>query len=297
MDPLDPFGIGWQRRLLQPGIHRILDASAEVEKLIDTGVGFGLGVGQALWPTRVSTPLTGHTVPLTPAEALKQALHSMADQFLDRTVALAAGGGQVTMVPRTLDTEVDSLGLARGQFARIALTAEDLYWQVGDRRYRVEHIAVDFDDIRVRTVYAPTLVFGSITVAVTVAERQLREIVSNHQPDLSVSIGGDGVLRARWARAQRLGHIVVEPTVDRAGDLVFTPAALHAGRFSVDLRRRLSARTVPVRALPWGFRLTGVDTGPGVAILYARSEQMHRPISTVPIGELPGLIRAAVRIK
>src|SRR5699024_12361633 len=105
-------------------------------------------------------------VPLPPPAPLTPALPPVADQLLDRTVALAAGGGQVTMVPRTLDTEVASLGLARGQFARITLTAEDLYWQVGDRRYRVEHIAVDFDDIRVRTVYAPTLVFGSITVAV-----------------------------------------------------------------------------------------------------------------------------------
>src|SRR5699024_8548314 len=119
MDPLDPFNIGWQKRL------------KDVERVIDTGVGMGLGVSKSLLGNEISTALTGQfgaggaTMPMTPAQGLQNIMHTVADQFLDKRIRVGAGTGTLTMTPTDLETHVNSLDLARGQFARIQAAATD----------------------------------------------------------------------------------------------------------------------------------------------------------------------------
>jgi len=254
----------------------------------------------------------GGAVPLTPAQFLQNAMRSVADQFLHKRVRTRAGDGTLTLTPTDLDTEVDSLSLARGQFARIRLTAADLHW-VGDRpsapsasplQVRVDHAEVDFRDIRLRTAYTPAIELGTIGVEVRLSAQELRRLVQAQLRDLTVDIDADGVMRASWSRAQRLGHVIVVPQVVD-GNLQFTPSRLHVSRLAMSTRPRLRGRerqlpgtrvrTLTVPELPWNLRLTEVGTAPRALVLRGRSEQSEDRISTVPLSEIPGLARAALR--
>src|SRR5699024_251606 len=123
----------------------------------------------------ISTALTGQfgaggaTMPMTPAQGLQNIMHTVADQFLDKRIRVGAGTGTLTMTPTDLETHVNSLDLARGQFARIQAAATDLQW-VADtpddpdrprsiRQVNVEHARIDCRDIGMRTAYAPALEF------------------------------------------------------------------------------------------------------------------------------------------
>ncbi len=302
IDPLDPFNIGWQRRL------------RDVERVIDTGVGMGLGVSRSLFGSEVGAALTnpmgfGAAVPVTPAQLLQNAMRTVAEQFLDKRVHVRAGEGTLAFTPTDLDTEVNSLELARGQFARIRATAAALQWTAdpgdgAERTVRVDRAVVDCHDIRLRTAYSPALEFGTIGVQVHVSAQELRRLIRTRLPDLTVDIDADGVMRASWSRAQRLGHVVVTPEVVD-GDLRFTPTEVRLARLGVSARPRvrgraralpgLGARTLPVPGLPWNVRLTEVRTEPRSLVLHGLSDRSEGRISTIPLTELTGLIRAAVR--
>src|SRR5699024_3506466 len=161
------------------------------------------------------------------------------------------------------------------QFARIRLTAADLHW-VGDRpsapsasplQVRVDHAEVDFRDIRLRTAYTPAIELGTIDVEVRLSAQELRRLVQAQLRDLTVDIDADGVMRASWSRAQRLGHVIVVPQVVD-GNLQFTPSRLHVSRLAMSTRPRLRGRerqlpgtrvrTLTVPELPWNLRLTEV---------------------------------------
>lgn len=288
----DPFGgIGWERHI------------RGIERIVDTSVGIGWGIGKALLYSDVGTSLTrpitmAMDVPLTPAQVLQSVMRSFAEQFLDKRIGMAVGkgSGTVSMTPRTLETDINSLDLARGQFASIQMTATDLVWKDNGRKIHVEHLSLDCHDIRLRTSYTPSLVFGSIHVGVTVSARELRNLVLEQQPDLTVDIGADGVLRASWSRMQRLGHVVVEAHVNEDGNIVLTPAELHVASATVGLRRWLKPRVIEVPDLPWTMRLVGVETEGGKLRLRGLSEQAEGRISTVPVTELLTLVRAAVKV-
>lgn len=309
IDPFDPFNIGWQRRL------------RDVERVIDTGVGMGLGVSRSLFGSDIGSalinPMGGSGgVPLTPAQFLQNAMRTVADQFLHKRVRMQAGNGTLTLTPTELDTEVDSLGLARGQFARIRATAAGLHW-VGNPaeppagqaprpglQVHVEHAEVDCRDIQLRTAYSPALEFGTIEVELRLSAHELRRLVRTQLPDLTVDIDADGVMRASWSRAQRLGHVIVAPRV-HDGDLQFAPTELRVSRMALSSRPRvrgktrqipgLRVRTLTVPELPWNLRLTEVETGPRTLVLRGQSDRSEGRISTVPLSELTGLIRAALR--
>lgn len=296
LDPLDPFDLGWQR-----GLERIVDTGVGLgREIVDTGVGLGWGLGKALLGSEVGASLAKPlaAVPLTPAQLLQSVMLSIAEQFLDKRVSMAVNNdtATVTMTPTSLVTDVNSLDLARGQFASIQMTASDLVWESGGRQVRVDGLSVDCHDIRLRTSITPALVFGSIDVGVTMSARELRALVLEQQPDLTVDIGADGILRASWSRAQRLGHVVVDAAVDSAGRLVLTPTELRVASLSVGLRRWLRPRVIEVPPLPWRLRLVGLETGPGTLHLRGLSERAEGRISTVPVAELLTLVRAAVRI-
>lgn len=302
LDPLDPFDLGWQRHIR--GLERIVDTGVGLGRdLVDTGVGLGWGIGKALLGSEVGTSLTrpialAGSVPLTPAQVLQSVMRSIAEQFLDKRVSLSVNNDTATlaMTPTTLVTDVNSLGLARGQFANIKMTAENLVWESAGRTVHVDDLSVDCHDIRLRTSITPSLVFGAIDVGVTMSARELRALILAQQPDLTVDIGADGVLRAAWSRAQRLGHVVVDAEVDADGNIVLTPSELHVASLNVGLRRWLKPRLIEVPRLPWRLRLAGLDTGPGKLHLRGRSEQAEGRISTVPVAELLTLVRAAVRV-
>lgn len=288
---LDPFDIGWQRHI------------RGLERIVDTGVGLGWGIGKALLYSDVGASLTkpitlAGSVPLTPAQVLQSVMRSIGDQFLDKRISMAVGDGAatITMTPKTLATDVNSMGLARGQFASIKMTAENLVWDSAGRAINVDHLSVDCHDIRLRTSYTPALVFGSINVGVTMSARELRALILEQQPDLTVDIGADGVLRASWSRMQRLGHIVVEAEVDEDGNITLTPSELHVAKLSVGLRRWLKPRVIEVPPLPWRMSLVALDTSGGNLHLRGLSEQAEGRISTVPVTELLTLVRAAVRV-
>lgn len=303
IDPLDPFNIGWQKRL------------RDVERVIDTGVGVGLGVGKVLLGSDAGTALTGQltgNVPLTPAQFFQNVMRTIADQFLDKRIRTRAGEGVLTFTPTTLDTDVNSLGLARGQFAHIRLTAKDLHWiadspedgvdAADDRppghrtalQVHVEHAQVASRDLRLRTTYSPALEFGTIDAEVRISARELRRLVHTQQPDLTIDIDTAGVVRASWTRAQRLGHLVIVPEVVD-GNLKFVPAELNLSRLSFNTRRRLPTRTLEVPELPWNLRLTDVETRSRALVLIGQSDQAEGRISTIPLAELAGLVRAAVK--
>lgn len=297
IDPLDPFNTGWQKRL------------KDVERVIDTGVGMGLGVSKSLLGNEVSNALTGQfgagvaNVPMTPAQGLQNIMHSVADQFLDTRIRVRAGTGTLTMTPTDLETDVNSLDLARGQFARIQAAATDLHWAAdtpGDptrprtvRQVAVEHARIDCRDIGMRTAYSPALEFGTIDVEVRVSAQELRRLVHAQQPDLTVDIGADGVMRASWRRAQRLGHLVITPEVV-GGNLQFRPTTLRVSRLAFPTRR-LNPRALVIPELPWNLRLTEVETASRTLVLRGKSDPSEGRISIVALGELPRLIRAAVR--
>ncbi|WP_024795177.1 LmeA family phospholipid-binding protein [Tomitella biformata] len=288
---LDPFDIGWQRHI------------RGLERIVDTGVGLGWGIGKALLYSEVGTSLTrplalASSVPLTPAQVLQSVMSSIAEQFLDKRISMAVTNdtATVSMTPKTLVTDVNSLGLARGQFASIKMTAADLVWQSGSRTINVDHLSVDCHDIRLRTSLTPALVFGTIDVGVTVSARELRALILEQQPDLTVDIGPDGVLRASWSRLQRLGHVVVEAEVDEDGNIALTPSSLHIASLTVGLRRWFKRQVIEVPPLPWKMRLVGLETDGGQLRLRGLSEQAEGRISTVPVTELLTLVRAAVRI-
>lgn len=284
-------GIGWQRHI------------RDIERIVDTGVGVGWGIGKALLYSDLGTSLTrpialANSVPVTPAQVLQSVMRSFAEQFLDRRISMDVGDGDgaVSMTPRTLETDVNSLGLARGQFASIQMTASDLVWESGNRRINVDHLSFDCHDIRLRTSYTPALVFGSIHVGVTVSARELRALVLEQQPDVTVDIGADGVLRASWSRMQRLGHVVVQAEVDDDGNIVLTPSELHLASLTLGLRRWLQPIVIEVPPLPWKMQLVGLETRAGSLHLRGLSEQAEGRISTVPVTELLTLVRAAVRV-
>lgn len=288
---LDPFDIGWQRHI------------RGLERIVDTGVGLGWGIGKALLHSDVGTSLTrpitlANSMPRTPAQALKSVMRSLAEQFLGKRVSTAVsdGAGTVSMTPTSLVTDVNSLGLARGQFASIQMTAENLVWESGERTINIDHLSVDCHDIRLRTPYTPSLVFGTVDVGVTMSARQLRILILEQRRDLTIDIGADGVVRASWSRMQRLGHVVVEAEVDEDGNIALTPSTLHIASLSVSLRRWLKPRVVEIPPLPSQMRLVGLETAGGELHLRGLSEKTEGRISTVPLTELLTLVRAAVRI-
>ncbi|WP_200175431.1 hypothetical protein [Tomitella cavernea] len=308
IDPFDPFNTGWQRRL------------RDVERVIDTGVGMGLGVGRSLFGSDIGSaltnPMSGSSVPLTPAQFLQNAMRTVAEQFLDKRVRMRAGDGMLTLTPTALDTEVESLGLARGQFARIRATAADLHWvrnpadpATGDDprpglQVHVDHAEVDCRDIQLRTAYSSALEFGTIDVELRLSAHELRRLVRTQLPDLTIDIDAGGVMRASWSRAQRLGHVIVLPQVVD-GNLQFSPTELRVSRLALSSRPRvrgrprqipgLRVRTLTVPELPWNLRLTEVETDRRTLVLRGTSDRSAGRISTIPLSELTGLVRAAVR--
>ncbi len=287
----DPFAIGWQRHM------------RGLERIVDTGVGLSWGIGKALFygdaGTSLSKPISlANTLPLTPAQVLQSVMRTIAEQFLDKRVSMAVsdGAGTVAMTPKTLETDVNSMGLARGQFASINMTADKLVWRSGGRTVNVDHLSVDCHDIRLRTSFTPSLVFGTINVVVTMSARELRALILEQQPHITVDIGADGVLRASWSRMQRLGHVVVDADVDGDGNILLTASKLHFASLSVSLRRWLKPRLVEVPQLPWKMRLMSLETEGQRLRLRGLSEQAEGRISTVPVTELLTLVRAGVRV-
>lgn len=253
----------------------------ELERVVGRGVEVGLDVGRALFPN----------VPITPAQMLQTAIQTIGEQFLHRRVRFRAGGSIVTMTPVELDCRVDSIGLARGQFAAIRMTAENVRW--GD--VRLQRLTLICRDIRLRSVYAPALVFGSVEVHVAVAAKEVREQVARLHPELTVDIGRDRAIRAHWARVQRAGHLVIEPRVEQS-TVYLQPTTAGVSRVRLDVVRRIRPWTIEIPPLPYGLRVTAVEAGDRQLLLYGISDQARERLSNIPINELLGLVRAAVRI-
>ncbi|AEF38837.1 MULTISPECIES: LmeA family phospholipid-binding protein [Hoyosella] len=230
-----------------------------------------LALGKSLRPT----------VPTSPAGLVQLILRVASDRLLGRRITIQTGDTDVSFTPVEIDSDFHTLGLATGQIAAIRFVANHVRWE----RTTLQRVEVTFTDTRLRSLPAPYLVVGLVTVRITVTSTEVHHWVKQVAPDIHVDITKEGKVQASWARAPMLGHIELRPT---AGDSVIylDPTGLQIWQRSLPVAHRMKPFAIAVPDLPHGLQLTSIETGPEELILHGVTDRVRERISSMPLADV-----------
>ena len=235
-----------------------------------------LAAGRALLPGLANSP----------AAILQIALRAAGDQVIGRRLTMQVGAGEVALTPVEIDTELDTLGLAVGQVPHVRIVAEDVTWPDAP----LTRLAIVCGNVRFQSLPVPSVVAGSVGLEITVSADVVRAKVAELQPNVIMDIGDDSVVRVRWARRPRWGHLEVEPVLDDTQGLILAPQVLQVAGMRFDAVRRMQPTVVEVPDLPRGLRLTAVEPGPGELVLRGEAEGWRE---NIPLTDLLGWLATA----
>lgn len=241
--------------------------------------------GWLSWPGRLGAELTRAVaaLPMTPAAFLQLFLREGREQLVGRRITVGTGPDATSLTLAELDGDFDTVGLAVGQLDHVHLVADQVLW----RGTPLRRVVLDCAEVRVRSTPMPTVLTGSIAVEVVVAADVVRTRIAELRPDVVVDIGEDRVIRIRWAKYARWGHVeVTAKLVD--GTIVLTPKLLVVGGARTTLVRRKAPLVLDVPDLPRNVRLSEVAIGPGELILRGTVDKWR---ASVPPTQVPELLR------
>ncbi|MGC7096535.1 hypothetical protein ACPZ19_17800 [Amycolatopsis lurida] len=228
--------------------------------------------------------LAGLAAALVPGTALSPAaiLRTAAERVTGRRLAVRVDGRDVEFTVTELDYEADTLRLAAGKLGDVRLVAEDVSWpEVPLRR-----VTVLGRDVRIRSLPSITATPASVELEVGVAAEVVTGRVAELRPDLVAELAG-GFARIRWAKAPRLGHLDLEPTL--TGDaVVLVPRGLRVA--GLRLPPRVDPVSLELPEFPEGLRLTGIEVRPEELVLQLAAAQWPERLARVPLLDLLGWV-------
>lgn len=223
----------------------------------------------------------GKSVPTTPGGLVQLILRVASDRLLGKRITVRMGDTDVSLTPVEIDSDIRTLGLATGQIATIKFVANHVRWE----RTTLQRVELTLTDTRLRSLPAPYLVVGLVSVRITVTSAEVRHWVRQVAPDIHVDITKEGRIRASWSRAPMLGHIELRPS---AGDSVIylDPTGVQIWQRSLPVAHRMKPFVITVPDLPHGLQLTGIETGPEELILHGVTDRVRERISTMPLADI-----------
>jgi hypothetical protein len=227
----------------------------------------------------------------SPAAVLQMALRAAGDRVIGRRVTMRVGDAEVAMTPVELETELDTVGLAMGHVPHIRIVVQDVTWPSAP----LTRLAIVCGKVQFQSLPVPSVVAGSVDLEITVSADVVREKVAELEPNLIIDIGQDSVVRVRWAKHPRWGHLEVEPTLDHSTGLILAPQVLQVAGMRFSAVRRMQPTVVEVPDLPRGLRLTAVEPGPGELVLRGEAERWRENIPLTDL--LSWLATAAATLK
>jgi hypothetical protein len=235
-----------------------------------------LAAGKALLPGLANSPVA----------MLQIALRAAGDRVIGRRLTMQVGGTEVSLTPVEIDTELDTLGLAIGQVPSVRIVAHDVTWPDAP----LTRLAIVCGNVRFQSLPVPSVVAGSVELEITVSAEVVRAKVAELQPNIVMDIGDDSVVRVRWARRPRWGHLEVEPVLDDTQGLILAPQVLQVAGMRFGTVRRMQPTVVEIPDLPRGLRLTAVEPGPGELVLRGEAERWRE---NIPLTDLLGWLATA----
>jgi hypothetical protein len=199
-------------------------------------------------------------------------------RLVGRRVTWPTGRGEVAFTLRSVDSDLDSFGLASGSTATVTLDVTDVTWE--DHAVPVAQVTLSNVHSRLRPS-GGEVVAAPVDLRVTVPEASLAEALASRWPALALELGADLVPRVRWARHPGWGSVAVVAEVE--GHRVW----LRARQLELGSRRRLGARRLPpvwfrVRGLPETLRLVRCAPVAGGLEVHARLDAWRYPLPTGP---------------
>ncbi|GGC76611.1 hypothetical protein GCM10011410_32370 [Hoyosella rhizosphaerae] len=241
-----------------------------------------LALGKSL---KAPIPSFVPSVPTTPAQLLQLIVRIASDRLLGRRLTVRAGGTDVSFTPVEIDSDFRTLGLATGQISTLRIVANHVRWE----RTTLHQVEITCSNVRLRSLPAPYLVAGLVTLRVTVTSTEVHHWVKQVAPDIDVEITSDSKIRARWARMPMLGHIELKATAGEAV-IYLDPVGVHLWQRSLPVAHRIKPFAISVPDLPHGFQLTGIETGPEELILHGVTDRARERLSMVPLTDILSMI-------
>lgn len=216
------------------------------------------------------------TVTTGAAIAYRTLFQTLRRLVVGRTLTVRSNGNELTGTVTEFDFRIEIRGLAIGQLGDALLVAENVTW----REYRfVEAMAV-LNNVHFLPGATSLMMAAPVELSLKLPVEVLEELVEHASPQFIAHIDDDGVVRMRWARRPRWGHLEVDIRIVGTA-LWLQPRALVIGARRMGLPARLPIYPIELPDLPNGLLITKVDVRPSCVLIYGLLPewQMDLPLS------------------
>lgn len=234
------------------------------------------------WTPAMPAPLTDamrQVVELfgfAPAVVAKEVVDAATSRLVGRHLDLRFGEAEVGLELRSLRLARPPVGLALGQLGEVVVEADDVVWPGG----RLAALRLAACNVHVQPGPPPTLVAAPVRVAATLDQVALDQVVAERTELASVTLSGDGAVRASLAARPGWGHVDLVARVEGPA-LVLQPDAVVVrgwNRLSA-VARRLPPIRIHLPEVLAGAHVTGVEVQEGRLVVHAVLEEWREPVS------------------
>jgi hypothetical protein len=156
-------------------------------------------------------------------------------------------GRPLTLSITKMDSDLELLGLAVGQFGDVAVEANDIGWD----GYRCAHAAATLRNLHFRPS-TQSLVAAPVELNIQLPSDLVESLLGRTVSNVGGTIGADAIARLHWRRHPGWGHLEVDIDV-RAAAVRLKPRALVVRQRRWTLPAWIPAYTLAMPDLPLGL--------------------------------------------
>ena len=212
----------------------------------------------SLWSSAaVPTVTTGAAI------AYRTLFQTLRRLIVGRTLNVRSNGDDLTLTVTEFDFRIEVRGLVVGQLGDALLVAENVTW----REYRFDEAMAVLNNVHFLPGPTSVVMSAPVELSLKLPAEVLEELVEHASPQFIAHIDDDGVVRMRWKRRPRWGHLEVDIRIVGTA-LWLQPRVLVIGGRRMGLPARLPIYPVELPDLPNGLLITKVDVRPNCVLIF-----------------------------